>query len=369
MVYTESQLVRIAKRENNNKRNYLVVNGLQGKHIPVEPHKAFDMFRALSEKIKEKYLNESLLLIGFAETATAIGAFAAVYLNSEYMQTTREDIPNAEYLYFSESHSHATEQRIVKGDLDQIIENIDRIVFVEDEVTTGNTIMKIIDIIKHTYSYQVLFSVASILNGMSKQDYQNYIRQEIDLLYLVRTDHSKYEKIANHFSGNGTYIEPVDRDAAGHYKRICCDNYMNARRAVKGEAIRSSCESLWKQIRGQIALNPDQNILVLGSEEFMYPALYVAAEIEKAGACVRFHATTRSPIAVSSEAEYPVHARFELKSMYDTERVTYVYDLKKYHKVVILTDSEMKEETGINTLINALRSVENHDITVIRWNN
>ena len=36
MEYTEKDLVKIAKRENNTKRNYLVVDPLQGKHIPVE---------------------------------------------------------------------------------------------------------------------------------------------------------------------------------------------------------------------------------------------------------------------------------------------------------------------------------------------
>ena len=37
MEYTEKDLVKIAKRENNTKRNYLVVDPLQGKHIPVVP--------------------------------------------------------------------------------------------------------------------------------------------------------------------------------------------------------------------------------------------------------------------------------------------------------------------------------------------
>ena len=38
MEYTEKDLVKIAKRENNTKRNYLVVDPLQGKHIPVAAH-------------------------------------------------------------------------------------------------------------------------------------------------------------------------------------------------------------------------------------------------------------------------------------------------------------------------------------------
>ena len=72
-MYKEEDLVRIAKRENNTKRKYLVVNRLQGKHIPVSPKNAFEMFDALAELVKEAYSGEQLLLVGFAETATAIG--------------------------------------------------------------------------------------------------------------------------------------------------------------------------------------------------------------------------------------------------------------------------------------------------------
>ncbi len=74
MEYTEKDLVKIAKRENNTKRNYLVVDPLQGKHIPVVPSKALDLFAALADTFREKYKDEKLLLVGFAETATAIGA-------------------------------------------------------------------------------------------------------------------------------------------------------------------------------------------------------------------------------------------------------------------------------------------------------
>lgn len=108
-MYSEEQLVRIAKRENNTKRSYLVVNRLQGKHVPVRPKEALSMFSELAGLVKEAYGGERLLLVGFAETATAIGAALAIELDTLYMQTTREEVPGAEYLYFSESHSHATE--------------------------------------------------------------------------------------------------------------------------------------------------------------------------------------------------------------------------------------------------------------------
>ena len=74
MGYVEQDLVRIARRENNTKRSYLVVNPLQGKHIPVSPKRALKLFADLADTIRNAYAGERLLLIGFAETATAIGA-------------------------------------------------------------------------------------------------------------------------------------------------------------------------------------------------------------------------------------------------------------------------------------------------------
>ena len=68
-MYKENDLLQIAKRENNNKRNYLVINKLQGKHIPVEPSQALGMFKELAMLLKKAYTNEKILFIGFAETA------------------------------------------------------------------------------------------------------------------------------------------------------------------------------------------------------------------------------------------------------------------------------------------------------------
>ena len=149
-MYTQEQLVGIAKRENNSKRTYLVVNKEQGKHIPVSPKKAFAMFDALAEKLQGAYEGESLLLVGFAETATAIGARLSIRLHTGYIQTTREQIDGVSYLFFSEAHSHATEQKLVREDIRAVLDRIDRIVFVEDEVTTGNTILNIIHILVFT---------------------------------------------------------------------------------------------------------------------------------------------------------------------------------------------------------------------------
>lgn len=379
MNYQQKDLVRIAKRENNTKRNYLVVDPLQGKHVPVEPSKALNLFKSLAEKLQGKYEGERLLLIGFAETATAIGAQAAITLGTKYIQTTREVIPDARYLFFSEAHSHATEQKLVKDDIDRVINDIDRIVFIEDEVTTGNTIMNIIKIITKEYQKKIKFAVASLLNGMTEEYLKIYQDEKIELHYLVKTDHSGYGAVAEQYRCDGLYIcaipenhthESADIDVQSEKNMrehiISIPGWMNARRFVDAKQYEAACRKLAETVIMETSVKQGERVLVIGTEEFMYPALLTGQEIEKMGCEVRSHSTTRSPIAVSTEEEYPLHCRYELRSLYDPDRKTFIYDLENYDRVIVMTDSALVSLKGLETLTYALR-MKNENITVIRW--
>jgi hypoxanthine-guanine phosphoribosyltransferase len=321
MNYQQKDLVRIAKRENNTKRGYLVVDPLQGKHVPVEPSKALNLFKSLAEKLQGKYEGERLLLIGFAETATAIGAQAAITLGTKYIQTTREVIPDVSYLFFSEAHSHATEQKLVKDDIDRVINETDRIVFVEDEVTTGNTIMNIIRIIRREYQRKIKFAVASLLNGMTEEYLKIYREEEIELHYLVKTDHSGYSAIAEKYHCDGLSIRAIQEDHTQEKLAVSIQDkiwnelphiisipgWMNARRFVDAKQYETACKKLAETVIAETSVKQGERVLVIGTEEFMYPALLTGQEIEKIGCDVRCHSTTRSPIAVSTEEEYPLH--------------------------------------------------------------
>lgn len=394
-MYTEAELVRIAKRENNTRRKYLVVNRLQGKHIPVSPKEALQMFRSLAELIKEAYPSERLLMVGFAETATAIGAAVAIECQAAYMQTTREVIDGVDYLYFSESHSHATEQKLVKTDLDKIIGKTDRIIFIEDEVTTGNTILNIVRLIQKTYAKPVSFAVASILNGMNEEALENYQNLKIPVHYLVKTAHDTYTEIAEQYQADGTChicTKPQEKEVE-QQKEVQqqiemqqtkeaqqpievqeISGWINARRLHTADTYKQACEQLWQEIQQKYGYTKytketetGRRILVLGTEEFMYPALYVGAKLEEAGYTVRMHATTRSPIAVSKEEKYPLHTRYELASLYDKNRTTFVYDLTEYEEVLVLTDAQKQETEGWESLQRALTLNHNRQIRGIRW--
>lgn len=380
MNYQQKDLVRIAKRENNTKRGYLVVDPLQGKHVPVEPSKALNLFKSLAEKLQGKYEGERLLLIGFAETATAIGAQAAITLGTKYIQTTREVIPDVSYLFFSEAHSHATEQKLVKDDIDRVINETDRIVFVEDEVTTGNTIMNIIRIIRREYQRKIKFAVASLLNGMTEEYLKIYREEEIELHYLVKTDHSGYSAIAEKYHCDGLSIRAIQEDHTQEKLAVSIQDkiwnelphiisipgWMNARRFVDAKQYETACKKLAETVIAETSVKQGERVLVIGTEEFMYPALLTGQEIEKIGCDVRCHSTTRSPIAVSTEEEYPLHCRYELRSLYDPDRKTFIYDLENYDRVIVMTDAALASLKGLETLIYALR-MKNENITVIRW--
>ncbi len=470
MIYQEQDLVTVAKRENNTKRNYLIVNRRQGKHIPVCPKEALEMFSALADIVRQAYRNERLLIIGFAETATAIGAAVAVELGQYYIQTTRENVEGVDdYVYFTEAHSHATEQKVVRADVESVVcgrkntyggqtdgtvvtmeeplKPIDRIVFIEDEVTTGNTILSAIEKIEELETIKAIekvngkklcFSVASILNGMDSAAEALFQKRQIPLHYLVKIDHAKYPQLAENYRGDGNYmncsndesesrvkledseinqfgeinginkINQINKNNFGANKlnnvyylknntnsicfnSACSDiNYINnkcyyidgfdnrcfikeftvegcrnARRIQDAKVYQNACEQLCQKICAQI--EPPDQILVLGTEEFMYPALLLAAKLEEQGKSVRFHATTRSPIAVSTESEYPLHTRYELASIYDNQRKTFVYDLAAYNAVIIISDAPITSAEGKNSIYKALAHSGNQNITLVQW--
>ena len=141
MIYSAEIVLRLAKRFNNARRNYLLVNPLLGKHLPTKPSAALDMMNALGSKVAEKF-PDARVVIGFAETATAIGAVVAKNLSDEcfYLQTTRENFAG-NFVEFLEEHSHAPEQKLFAENFSELLNQTAEVVFVDDELSTGKTLL------------------------------------------------------------------------------------------------------------------------------------------------------------------------------------------------------------------------------------
>lgn len=373
-MYTREEVVTVAKRDKNIKRNFLLVNQLQGKHIPVSPKKCMDMFKTLSTLIEEKYdLKEKILIIGFAETATAIAISVALELKerSYLIHTTREEILDVEYFNFLERHSHATNQGLVKNFIDKIIGEIDRIVFVEDEVTTGETIKQIKELLEKSYPEKRLkFGILSILNAMDEIKIEEYKKLEIECQYLLKIDKDEYEYIISNLDVIPGKDRTIEEKFVSVIRYIKVGGYIDSRLGCLSEIYNEHCEKFIEKILKNEELTDiaDKKVLILGTEEFMYPGLKLAFELEKLKLAkfIKFHATTRSPIVPALNKDYPINSRYRIGSLYDRDRTTYIYNLEKYDKVLIIHDSIRGKELS-NDLIVALQENECTDIVVIQW--
>ena len=173
------EFIKIAKRHNNTKREFLFVNTLLGKHIATDSNNAINLSTMLYKKLQTLFIendwsNKKVLLVGFAETATALAQNIMIkslrFTNPNivgYAQTTRENIINDKYvnIAFEEEHSHATTQKLY---FDKNLE-YDIVIFVDDEITTGKTVLNFIDKFEK-YQPNKQYIVASILNWQNNND-------------------------------------------------------------------------------------------------------------------------------------------------------------------------------------------------------
>lgn len=351
--------VRVCKREANTKRNYLVLNTLQCKHLPSSPSKALNMFDRLAESLPTFYSLEKILCVGFAETATAIGFEVACYHSWDYIHTTREN-EDCEFYQFSEEHSHATEQKLAFEDFGKY----ERILFVEDEVTTGKTIFNIIEKLQGYYP-SMKYGVASILNGMSDENLEEYINRGIEVSYLEKIDNSQFSAVADNVIADGDKIsiEPVSDVNTVDYERVTTS--LNPRHITNAYDYNHAVEQIWENVRRMIDFKNVHRVCVVGTEEFMFPALVVGSYLENFGLDVVSHSTTRSPIEVSSDAKYPLKVRYSLPSVYDTNRGTFIYNIAKYDLVLILTENKAQDE-GLSCLVDLFRLQGNDNIQVVK---
>lgn len=371
MQYSIEDLVRLAKRDNNTIRPYLYVNPLQGKHIPTKPEDAMGMCHALAEIVNAAYPDEKLYVIGFAETATGIASAVSHYLRkAEYYQnTTREYREDEEYLFFTESHSHATDQTLRAAGVEECIRKVDRIVFIDDEVTTGSTICKLINVLKNKYGIPDLkCSIVSILNSVPTERMEVLRKSGIDFLYLSELpfEYKKDSIMDVEYDKNRDIA--IDSDSIEAVNEIEFFSDINARNVIRFKIYDDENKRFAEFVEKALSTNKYRDVLILGTEEFMYPAFCLGQLLVKNGRAgeVRIHATTRSPIIASGKKDYPLFSRYCMKSLYDDSRATYVYNLRKYEKVIIATDA-LSRKGGVSDLIYALKSVGNKDIILSRW--
>ncbi|MER6466968.1 phosphoribosyltransferase [Streptomyces sp. NPDC001288] len=140
-------LLGLALRRNP-KRAHLLVSNVLGKHVPQSPAVVYGHGFALGRRVRD-LLGESeagrSVVVGYAETATGLGHSVADGIGlAPYLHSTRRPVPGMTPAGgFEESHSHATSHLLLPEDPD-LLSGDGPLVLVDDEFSTGNTILNTI---------------------------------------------------------------------------------------------------------------------------------------------------------------------------------------------------------------------------------
>lgn len=353
-----NDLVHICKRVNNLKREYLFVNKYQGKHIPESPNNILGLLNCFCREVKQNLNSqEKILIVGFAETATGVAEYLTYQLSLDsdfsksvvyHLQTSREKYQNCAKLFnFNEEHSHAVNQNLYSK---RVLPYYDRVVFVEDEITTGKTILNFIDKFKKINS-NCKYSVASILNWQNKECRDIFELNGIQRIYLVSGEIKDKLPVLNNVVSKEVkdYMLTMDLNDKINCKNIIVNcNLPNSRLGVDADSFKLNIDNIVDRsvISLSSCLDNLDSVMVIGTEEFMFYPLMIARDLEVSLGCnVRYRATTRSPIITSGDDTYIIKDGITLPSAYDKERQTYLYNMfEDYNKIVVISDVKMTKE-------------------------
>lgn len=391
-------LIIIGKRVNNSLRNFLFISKVLGKHIEVRGdivkcigillasaiYKQNDLTNInkllqyiknpenINKEIKElidnytfKSNGERVLVLGFAETATGLGMSVASSIeDSYYLTTTRENIGSINPLInFCEEHSHATDHKCFPIEKENVI-NKDRIILVDDEITTGKSMINIIrELTKVTKVRK--YTVLSILDWRSKEHknqfdiLENEMNIEVNVVSLISgnikvndkkiyKDNSEVEikekaEVININMLDRITVLTEGKKEKSHYKN-------SGRFGVSREEIVKTDNCL-KAISKEIEkyIGKDEKILVLGHGENIYIPSKIASYIQNDA---YFKTTTRSPIFCENKEWYPIKTK---NIFYDEGAKYYMYNKEeiesKYDRVILITENDLDLKLTNNILI------------------
>ncbi len=372
---TMGDLTRIALRRNP-KRAQLLVSGILGKHLPVDPRVAAACGRLLGALVARCLAGEAgavpvswvdaaaatvrggqpdrltdrlpppapadALVLGFAETATSLGHLVADQLTAPYLHSTRRpDGPVPIAAEFVESHSHATDHLLRPG-LAVGMAGSAPLVLVDDELSTGRTALNVIEAVhaRHPRERYVLAGLVDVRTDAAdavRTELADRLRCRIDVVALVGGAVTVPEGTADRVARDlvdeprptAGGLPPV-REIALPWPAVVPQGGRHglalADRLPFDAAVRVAARVL------EPACGDARRVLVLGTEELMYLPLRLALALRKPNRQTAFQSTTRSPVHAIDDPGYPIRRRIDFLSRVhpagDDRAVRHVYNAR-----------------------------------------
>ncbi|MEU7298046.1 phosphoribosyltransferase [Streptomyces exfoliatus] len=373
-------LLGLALRRNP-KRAHLLVSSVLGKHVPQRPSVVYGSGLDLGRRVRALLGDEEAarsVVLGYAETATALGHAVADGLGpAPYLHSTRRPVAGvARAGGFEESHSHATSHLLLPED-PKLLAGDGPLVLVDDEFSTGNTVLNTVRALHERYPRD-RYVVVALVDMRSPADlhrldaFASEIGARVDLIAgaagTVRLPDGVLEKgqalVAQHEaagSGVPVPVRPVEAPAPVRIElrwpegipdggrhgftpehRTALEAALPGMAADIAEALRTSAKEQPTAPGPPPPAEP--RVLVLGFEELMYAPLRLGTALEDAGHDVRYSTTTRSPVLAVDDPGYAIRTRLVFPAHDDPadgpgERYAYNVAGAGFDAVVAVVDS------------------------------
>ncbi|MGA5110262.1 phosphoribosyltransferase [Streptomyces pseudogriseolus] len=369
----------------NPKRAHLLVSNVLGKHVPQTPSVVYGHGVELGRRVRELLGDAAAgraVVLGYAETATGLGHSVADGLGAApYLHSTRRPVPGvATAGGFEESHSHATSHLLLPED-PSLLAGDGPLVLVDDEFSTGNTVLNTVRDLHARYPRQqyvvvALVDMRSPADAGRLEQFAREIGARIDLVTTasgtVRLPAgvlekgqalvAEFEAATGDPQGAGRTAGPGARGTArqaptgpqpptDRITRVDLRwpaNLPDGGRHGFTPNHRTRLEAALPAMADRIAAAlpaTARRVLVLGFEELMYAPLRLAAELERTTpADVRFSTTTRSPVLAVDDPGYAIRTRLAFPAHDDPadgpgERYAYNVAAAGFDAVVAVVDS------------------------------
>lgn len=342
------ELLGLALRRNP-KRAHLLVSNVLGKHVPQHPSVVYGAGYGLGERVRALLGTEEArraVVLGYAETATGLGhAVADGLRDAPYLHSTRRPVAGtAPAGGFEEAHSHATSHLLLPEDPGLFAgDGAAALVLVDDEFSTGNTVLNTIRAL-HELHPRERYVIVALVDMRSSADrdrltaFAAEIGARVDLVTRAAGTVSLPDGVLEHGRALVAEREAEQADALGGQAGGSAGASRSGEAPRKSApptrvdlgwpagvpdggrhgftpAHRAALEAALPGMAERIAaaLGPEpRRVLVLGFEELMYAPLRLGTALEEALGThvdVRFSTTTRSPVLAVDDPGYAIRTR------------------------------------------------------------
>ncbi|MFB9540812.1 MULTISPECIES: phosphoribosyltransferase [Streptomyces] len=401
-----TDLLGLALRRNP-KRAHLLVSNVLGKHVPQSPSVVYGHGVELGRRVRELLGAEEAgraVVLGYAETATGLGHSVADGLGlAPYLHSTRRPVAGLEAAGgFEEAHSHATSHLLLPED-PALLTGDGPLVLVDDEFSTGNTVLNTVRDLhgrypRRRYVVVALVDMRSAEDAGRLEEFAREIGARVDLVAAasgtVRLPEGVLERgqelvaryeaesAAEGSSSAAAPLWPVaqfpappnsgvaveaDQEASSlgargtarpaptgphpddnridlHWPADLPDGARHGFTPAHRERLEAALPGMAARIADALPTDA-RRVHILGFEELMYAPLRLAHELERTtGVEVRYSTTTRSPVLAVDDPGYAIRTRLAFPAHDDPadgpgERYAYNVAGAGFDAVVAVVDS------------------------------